>query len=176
MRNFEAALPEGWQRSYQCPSAIPQPNSPADTYRKELFGRGTIRIHALVIIWRQMVRFRQIASLVLLLALVGPSAMACLIPNAQLTPAEHQCCKAMLRQCASMPGTVSHSCCRGAASRDNLVLAAQRTGTLIAYAPPAASVDFSALTLPASAQFPGSAFTLRHPPPGSLRLTTVLRI
>ena len=54
---------------------------------------------------------RQFAlMLAILLPLVAP-AMACALPNSDLTPIERACCKQMKGQCGSMAMPASHGCC-----------------------------------------------------------------
>src|SRR5438105_14682895 len=55
---------------------------------------------------------RQVAASFLLILLAGSSAMACVIPEAQLTPAENKCCQRLHRECGPMPGSADHPCCR----------------------------------------------------------------
>jgi hypothetical protein len=47
----------------------------------------------------------------LLIWLLVSPAMACLVPTAQLTPAEMACCRNMAGMCDEMGKTSSHSCC-----------------------------------------------------------------
>lgn len=55
---------------------------------------------------------RQFAlMLAVLLPLVTP-AMACALPNAHLSPAQHACCKRMKGQCGSMEMPISQDCCQ----------------------------------------------------------------
>jgi hypothetical protein len=56
-------------------------------------------------------RSRQLGALVLLLVWSLVPAMACTLPDAQMTPAERACCIQMHEQCGSMDMPVSHSCC-----------------------------------------------------------------
>ena len=48
---------------------------------------------------------------VFLLAVVGGPAMACFLPDAQMTQAERECCRHMAEQCGKMQMPSSHSCC-----------------------------------------------------------------
>lgn len=55
---------------------------------------------------------RQFALIVaVLLPLVAP-AMACVVPGANLTPAERACCKQMASQCGHMEMPAAHGCCQ----------------------------------------------------------------
>lgn len=55
---------------------------------------------------------RQFALIVaVLLPLVTP-AMACVLPNAHLSPAERACCKQMASQCGHMQMPMAHGCCQ----------------------------------------------------------------
>jgi hypothetical protein len=42
--------------------------------------------------------------------------MACAVPNAEMTPAERECCKKMARQCGDMGMAKSHPCCQSTAT------------------------------------------------------------
>jgi hypothetical protein len=57
--------------------------------------------------------FRQFGVLVLLLVSCLAPAMACMVPNAEMSTEERACCRAMKNQCGqmdNMPG--SHGCCQ----------------------------------------------------------------
>ncbi len=56
-------------------------------------------------------RSRQLGALVLLLVWSLVPAMACTLPDAQMTPAERTCCVQMHEQCGGMEMPTSHSCC-----------------------------------------------------------------
>jgi hypothetical protein len=56
-------------------------------------------------------RSRQLGALVLLLVWSLMPAMACTLPDAQMTPAERACCVQMHEQCGGMDMPASHSCC-----------------------------------------------------------------
>jgi hypothetical protein len=58
-----------------------------------------------------MNRSRQLGALVLLLVWLLVPAMACTLPDAQMTPAERACCVQMHDQCGGMDMPASHSCC-----------------------------------------------------------------
>lgn len=59
-----------------------------------------------------MKAIRQFALiLAVLLPLLTP-AMACVLPGAQMTPAERACCKQMAAQCGHMQMPMSHGCCQ----------------------------------------------------------------
>jgi hypothetical protein len=57
-------------------------------------------------------RFRQLGALVLLLVWSLVPAMACTLPDAQMTPAERACCRMMNDQCGQMGMAASHGCCQ----------------------------------------------------------------
>jgi len=67
---------------------------------------------------------RQLAIVLLLIILPGLPAMACLIPGAEMTEAERECCKHMAQQCGSMNMPSSHSCCQKEVSRPTSMLGA----------------------------------------------------
>jgi hypothetical protein len=58
-----------------------------------------------------MTRSRQLGALVLLLVWSLVPAMACTLPDAQMTPAERACCVQMQGQCGGVDMPASHSCC-----------------------------------------------------------------
>jgi len=57
-------------------------------------------------------RSRQFGALVLLLVWSLVPAMACTLPDADMTPAERACCVEMQRNCSGMDMPASHSCCQ----------------------------------------------------------------
>lgn len=57
-------------------------------------------------------RSRQFGALVLLLIWSLVPAMACTLPDAQMTPAERACCVQMQRNCGGMEMPASHPCCQ----------------------------------------------------------------
>jgi hypothetical protein len=57
-------------------------------------------------------RSRQLGALVLLLVWSLVPAMACTLPDAQMTPVERACCIQMQRNCSGMDMPASHPCCQ----------------------------------------------------------------
>jgi hypothetical protein len=57
---------------------------------------------------------RQVGVLVLLLASFLAPAMACMIPDAQMSSQERACCRMMKNQCGQMEMPASHGCCQKA--------------------------------------------------------------
>jgi hypothetical protein len=57
-------------------------------------------------------RFRQFCAVVLLLVWSLAPAMACTLPNVQMTPDERACCVQMQRNCSGMDMPASHPCCQ----------------------------------------------------------------
>ena len=55
--------------------------------------------------------FRQFGVLVLLVSCLAP-AMACMIPNAEMSAQERACCRMMKNQCGQMEMPASHGCCQ----------------------------------------------------------------
>ena len=55
---------------------------------------------------------RQFGVLVLLLATCLAPAMACMVPNAQMSTQERACCRMMKNQCGQMEMPASHGCCQ----------------------------------------------------------------
>jgi hypothetical protein len=58
--------------------------------------------------------FRQLGVLVLLLMTCLAPAMACMVPNAQMSTQERACCRVMKNQCGQMEMPASHGCCQKA--------------------------------------------------------------
>ena len=56
--------------------------------------------------------FRQFGALVLLLVSCVAPAMACMIPNAEMSTQERACCRAMKNQCGQMEMPASQNCCQ----------------------------------------------------------------
>jgi hypothetical protein len=54
--------------------------------------------------------------LVLLLVTYLAPAMACMVPNAQMSTEERACCRMMKNQCGQMEMPASHDCCQKAPS------------------------------------------------------------
>ena len=56
--------------------------------------------------------FRQFGVLLLLLASSLAPAMACMVPDAQMSTQERACCRMMKSQCEQMQMPASHGCCQ----------------------------------------------------------------
>jgi hypothetical protein len=56
--------------------------------------------------------FRQFGALVLLLVTCLAPAMACMVPNAQMSTQERACCRVMKNQCGQTEMPASHGCCQ----------------------------------------------------------------
>jgi hypothetical protein len=59
-----------------------------------------------------MKALRQSGVLVLLLVSCLAPAMACMVPDAQMSTQERTCCRAMKDQCGQMEMPASHGCCQ----------------------------------------------------------------
>jgi hypothetical protein len=57
---------------------------------------------------------------------VGSPVMACLVPDAEMTAAERDCCKHMAQQCGSMNMPSSHSCCETEVRQSSPMLHVER--------------------------------------------------
>jgi hypothetical protein len=113
------------------------------------------------------------AAILLLLTLVGSPAMACMLSSAALTPAEHECCRRMARQCGSMRMPAS-PCCRTEVRPSHAYLktaAAMVSHDAVAIAPAEIVVPSSSLAL----QNVAPSF-VEHPPPEITLSTIVLKI
>jgi hypothetical protein len=56
--------------------------------------------------------FRQFGALVLLLVMSAVPAMACMVPDAQMSAQERTCCRMMKDQCGQIGMSASHGCCQ----------------------------------------------------------------
>jgi hypothetical protein len=112
------------------------------------------------------------------LLLAALPVMACTIPGAAMTKAEHDCCKKMAEQCGRSGMAKSHGCCQTQATpNDSKVLKAssfQLDRSLVnLHALPATLRVADGLQLTFASNFPSPT----HSPPGLLAsATTVLRI
>jgi hypothetical protein len=116
---------------------------------------------------------RKLAGILLLALVFGYPAMACLIPDADMTEAERDCCKHMAQQCGSMNMPSSHSCCQKEVSRPNSMLAAT-SAQLMAPALSGAIVSEPPQPLAITPQF--SSFELAPPPESPPGISSILRI
>jgi hypothetical protein len=66
---------------------------------------------------------RQFGVLILLLVSCVAPAMACMVPDAQMSAQERACCRTMSNQCGQMEMPASHGCCQKAppSAYDNAV-------------------------------------------------------
>ncbi|HEX4021941.1 MAG TPA: hypothetical protein VHX63_12400 [Acidobacteriaceae bacterium] len=55
---------------------------------------------------------RQFGVLILLLVSCVAPAMACMVPDAQMSAQERACCRTMSNQCGQMEMPASHGCCQ----------------------------------------------------------------
>jgi hypothetical protein len=55
---------------------------------------------------------RQFGALVLLLVMSVAPAMACMVPDAQMSTQERECCRMMKDQCGQIGMSASHGCCQ----------------------------------------------------------------
>ncbi len=118
---------------------------------------------------------RSIAFALLAIVVVGAAspAVACLLPTASMSPAEHECCQKMAHQCGSSIMPASHTCCQ-----------AQPDHTVVSPATYSATRPFSMAVLPhaasqilAAAVFVLETATGETPPPGSASgCSSILRI
>jgi hypothetical protein len=58
--------------------------------------------------------FRQFGALILLLVITVAPAMACMVPDVQMSAQERACCRMMKNQCGQMGMPASHGCCQKA--------------------------------------------------------------
>lgn len=116
---------------------------------------------------------RQLASLLLLIILLGFPAMACLIPGAEMTEAERDCCKHMAQQCGSMNMPSSHSCCRKEVSSPDSMLGATFAQLMV---PALSGAVLSELPQPLVIKSQFSSFELHPPPESPPSTSSILRV
>src|SRR5205814_8637314 len=119
-------------------------------------------------------RVARILTVAILLVLWGAlPALACLLPQRALSPAEMKCCAQMAGNCGGKMQT-SHSCCKPVANQGVAVLTAASQAQSLALAAVTAPLSQGSLKLaPLSVMCEQHV----HPPPESPPvLTTILRI
>jgi hypothetical protein len=116
---------------------------------------------------------RQLASVPLLVLMLGYPVMACLVPDAEMTQAERECCKHMARQCGSMNMPSSHSCCQKEVSRPNAMLRASFAQLI---APALMGTVTGQAPLPYIAASKVSFFESHPPPESPPGTSSILRI
>jgi hypothetical protein len=102
-------------------------------------------------------------------------ALACLLPNRQLTQEEHACCKQMAKQCGSMRMASSHKCCQAEVRVPNAFLKA--SGTVLHTAEHSSFVITQIPQIKPATEFNLHVGSSIHSPPESPpSSTTILRI
>jgi hypothetical protein len=113
---------------------------------------------------------------VFMLLLMGVPAVACMLPNMEMSPEERACCRKMAGQCGEMGMDPSHGCCARLQHDDNQFLqndqrvrgSVESAGLFIT----ADSITLAPLALPVFAPL-----ALEHSPPESPpHLFSILRI
>jgi len=82
------------------------------------------------------------ASAFLLLWLFASPAMACLLPGAQLSQEEKECCRSMVGMCDDMARNTSHSCCVKVQTHNPSYVIA-KTGSTFVQQLPATPLNFA---------------------------------
>ena len=124
---------------------------------------------------------KAVCKFALILAVVLPlvtPAMACALPNAHLSPAEHACCKRMQGRCGTMDMPTSQGCCQKEAPTAinwNPAIQANSANISIDLTAPAALLPAMLLPLPVDmpAYMQQPVGTLPQSPPSAI---SVLRI
>ena len=83
-----------------------------DVIRMESGSPVALVTYADVVLSRAMRSLRQFGVLVLLLVSCLAPAMACMVPNAEMSMQERACCRMMKNQCGQMEMPASHGCCQ----------------------------------------------------------------
>jgi hypothetical protein len=63
-------------------------------------------------LYARMKKFCKFGALALLLASYLAPAMACMVPDAQMSAEERACCRTMSNQCGQMEMSAAHGCCQ----------------------------------------------------------------
>jgi hypothetical protein len=63
-------------------------------------------------LYTRMKKFCKFGVLALLLASYLAPAMACMVPDAQMSTEERACCRTMSNQCGQMEMSAAHGCCQ----------------------------------------------------------------
>ena len=121
---------------------------------------------------------QKVAVFALAVLFAGLPVMACVVPDAVMTPAERDCCKKMAGQCGDMGMAKSHPCCQVTATPADFHALKTASSQLdhvslvLFHALPLAQTD----TYCSLAQW-SSRVSCTHSPPGQESLTTtILRI
>ena len=121
---------------------------------------------------------RKVGVFTLAVLFAGLPVMACVVPNATMTPAERDCCEKMAGQCGDMGMAKSHPCCQPTGSPIDLhALKASSShdhmSLVVLQGLPISAQAVTCLSLiPMAFQV-----SYTHSPPGlESRTTTILRI
>ena len=110
---------------------------------------------------------RKAAVLALALSLAPAAVAACLLPLAEMSAAERECCRVMPADCGQGQMPDAHSCCQPKARTDPVVFAAAKSFSV---APPLESsgpVDAPAVSPDAGLAAADGIFSTIHSPPES---------
>ena len=108
---------------------------------------------------------RQFGVAVLLLVSCVAPAMACMVPDAQMTVQERACCRMMKYQCAQMEMPASHGCCQKAPQNARLSVLYTKTVKLHPVAVTAFWLTVPELLNPVSQDNLNARNTLHRSPP-----------
>jgi len=75
----------------------------------------------------EMRSLRQLGALILLLVMSVAPAMACMVPDAQMSTQERECCRMMKDQCGQIGMSASHGCCQKAPQSTQINALATKT-------------------------------------------------
>ncbi len=123
-----------------------------------------------------MKRLRQFGLLGLLLMISFAPAMACMVPDAQMTTQERACCRMMKGKCGQMDMPASHGCCKKVAGNSSDAALKTNTSTLH----PFVHVVYTLLSLhlfpPTLAVIDGSERSEHSPPKPPPSIVSNLRV
>ncbi len=120
---------------------------------------------------------RKTAVIALALSLAPAAVAACLVPLAEPTATERECCRIMPADCDQRQMPVAHACCQPTVRTETVVFVAAKS---FSAAPPLESsgpVDTASVsTAPGLAAADGTLFTIHSPPESPPGAVTILRI
>jgi len=119
---------------------------------------------------------RKLAVLVLVVSVWASPLMACMLPDADLTVEERECCKSMADDCGQMAMPASHSCCKVVVRQVDSYLSNSRFPTVHSVSSVTLFVSTVEDPLPASPLRDNTIFASHSPPASPPETISILRI
>jgi hypothetical protein len=117
----------------------------------------------------------KLAVLVMMMSVWASPLMACMLPDAELTAEERECCKNMVNDCGQMEMPASHSCCKVVGPQTDSYVINSRFPTI--HPAPAVTLLVAADESPLTNITVASSLYFGHSPPASPPDTiSILRI